>query len=659
MRGKTKAYMADGPEQVEAAKASRIDDVLAGKWRLINLVGHGLVGDVFEAEGDGGNRVAVCVLRDELVADATLCADFVRAGREAATVRHVDTVRVLDEGLTDDQHPFVVTELLEGETFAKLVKRRRGRLYPAEALRLVRDALDVIATAHEDGIVHGDLTPDRLFITDGGTIKVLGFGIAALRQRAADLVGLDSIPGTAGFLAPEQAQGGEVGVQTDLFALGAVLFSLLTGASVHEGSTADQQRESARTRAPRSLAALAPTAPLSLTKLLERALAPTPAKRFPDARAMRMAVDQTLMLPALLNLRSLRDATPFPASTPIPDRVSSEPPLSHRRTLPAPPDSVPRPPSSVPARPGGASDPPVRQPLVRVAERAALRAARRGSADTIPAAQAQALADIAPESAPRPALARDAANVDGLRGLFAQLERALLARLTHGADHDTTASEVTALAERAGALLTSTRTALYWNVTEEGFAAAGASVWEPIGNLEHLPARLFADGVRLLALLPGLERSELDRLVEILAFDPAAEASREDDFATLLWGAELPHVLHHAVGPFADKPARERFEQEKQQTLALVRFDTRFQLEDCWRAARGDTFPAQWRESLILVLGRRRSEDGRTVVGGRAALRVEPAEREATAARLTSEDRVSAARFETVLRAMEAKDAGS
>jgi serine/threonine-protein kinase len=642
--------MMSGRDVVESPGKSRIGSVLGGRWQLVGLLGSGLVSHVYEATDETGGRVVASVLRGELVADSELREGFVTAGREAARVGHADSVWVLGHGLTDDGYPFVVSELLEGETFAKLVQRRRGRLYPAEALRLVRDALDVVAAAHANGIVHGELTPDRLFITDGGTIKVLGFGITALRRRAAELLEVDTVPDAESYRAPEQQRGGTAVAQSDLFALGAVLYTLLTGL--------DGAEPGARGGA-RSLVTFAPTAPPSLLKLVERALAPTPEQRFPDARAMRAAVDQALMLPELLNLRSLQDA---PArATPTPRRdVSREPPLSHRNTLPAPSDSGQGAPFSAPlsppSAPGTGSG---RHATVRVAERAALRAGWRGGlADTMPAIDADVLADVAPASAQRPARAQGELDIDGLRELFAQLERTLLCSIAHGAEHAETARGMRALGEHADELLATTRTALYWNVTETGFAAAGKSVWQPQGELARVPARLFSDGVRLLALLPGLERSELGRLVEILAYDPDTAASREDDLVTLLWQAALPHVMHHAVGPFVDQEARARFEQEKRETVALVRFDTSFQLEDCWREARGDTSPAQWRESLLLVLGRRRNEDGQTFVGGRAALRVDPAEREATAARLASEERVGAARFEAVLRATESSSGG-
>lgn len=642
--------MMNGRDVVESPGGSRLGSVLSGGWRLVGHLGQGLVGHVFEAER-GDERGAACVLRDELMADPELREDFVAAGMDAGRVRHADQVRVLAHGLTDDSHPFIVSELLEGETFAKLVRRRRGKLYPAEALRLVRDALDVVVAAHDSGIVHGELTPDRLFITDGGAVKVLGFGIASLRRRAAGVLGLPNVPGTLAYLAPEQLDGDAQTPAGDLYSLGAVLFTLLTAESTDAGDKAQHDKAHGASW----LARFAPAAPPSLLKLVERALASAPDQRFEDARAMRTAVDHVLMLPALLHLKSLRDAAPRPSTPPPTSGVSREPPLSHRNTVPAPPDSVPRARSNSSRRPvaRGSSSSSQRHGVVHVAERVALRAGWRGGlADTMPVVDPD-WATPAPESAQRPARARDETDVDGLGEFFSQLERALEACARSGIDAPDTAREIAQLGERAEELLAGTHTAVYWNVTEKGFNAGGNSVWQPEGGLARVPAQLFADGVRLLALLPGLEHSELARLVEILTYDAAAATTGEDDLVTLLWQAELPHVMHHAVGPFVDEEARASFEQEKRETLALVRFDTSFQLEDCWQDAHGDTSPVQWRESLLLVLGRRRNEDGQTFVGGRAALRVDPAEREATAARLAAEEHVSAARFERVLRTAE------
>ncbi len=633
-----------GRNVVESASAPKVGDVLGGRWRLLREIGHGLVSTVFEAEGAEGH-VAVSVLDDELVRERELCSAFVAAGKEAARVGHADSVQVLGEGISDDGYPFVVAELLEGETFAKLMQRRRGRLYPAESLRLVRDALDVVAAAHDNGVIHGELTPSRLLITDGGTIKVLGFGVAALRKRAAAQLGLASVPDTTAYLSPEQAQGNAATKVSDLFALGAVLFSLLTGKSVHDGDTDAERLDSARSLSTRSLSSVAPAAPSSLVALLARAVAPAPAKRFPDARAMRAALDQALMLPELVRLRSLFDATPLSTPRAPASSRSSEPPLSYRRTVPAPPDSVPVPTTGIPT-PGAprATTGSGRYGSVQVQEKSARRAGwRQGLADTMPALTP----DTVSEPAQRPAAAPD--SLHGLQELFRQLERALEARLAGSAD---AARETSALLERATALLGDRRTALHWNVTQHGFATASGTVWQPHGELARIPARLFADGVRLLALLPGLELAEVSRLLEILLFDSSTSPSREDDLVTLLWQSELPHVMHHAVVPFANGQAEARFEQNKHETLALVRFDTSFQLEECWQDVRPDVSHSQWRESLLRAIARRVSDDGQTCIGGRSALRVDPAEREATAARLASEDRVSTARFEAVLRSM-------
>jgi serine/threonine-protein kinase len=155
--------------------------------------------------------------------------------------------------------------------------------------------LDVLAAAHAQNIVHRDLKPDNVFVTRAGQLKVLDFGIARLREAAIEsstgtLQG--SLLGTPGFMAPEQALGrwNEVDGRTDIWAVGATLFTVLTSRFAHEADSVQEQLVMAATRQATRVAAASPDTPPWLAEIIDRAMAFDPAVRFPDARAMKDAL---------------------------------------------------------------------------------------------------------------------------------------------------------------------------------------------------------------------------------------------------------------------------------------------------------------------------------------------------------------------------------
>src|SRR5262249_28072444 len=170
-------------------------------------------------------------------------------------VGHPGAVRVLDDDVAEDGAAFLVMELLEGETLYARAKRSGGRLPLREVLALARELCDVLAAAHDKGVVHRDIKPENLFLTTDRVLKVLDFGIArggAARQGGASTGdgGAQGAPvpgatragaalGTPAFMPPEQAvgQSREVDARTDLWSAGATIFSLLSGQLVHDAPT--------------------------------------------------------------------------------------------------------------------------------------------------------------------------------------------------------------------------------------------------------------------------------------------------------------------------------------------------------------------------------------------------------------------------------------
>jgi eukaryotic-like serine/threonine-protein kinase len=269
-----------------------LGQVLCGKWHLDALLGVGGMAWVFAATHRNRCRVAIKLLSPDARADEEVERRFRREGYVANSVGHAAVARVLDDDVHDGI-PFLVLELLEGRTFADLRRDRGGTLDARTVLHLADVVLDVLAAAHERAIVHRDLKPSNVLLTTCGEVKVLDFGIARMRLSDDESTASDErVIGSLAFMAPEQARGDwhPIDGRTDLWALGATLFQLLSGRHVHESSALDDRlRKAAHGRA-RTLREVVPDAPGAVAALVDRALAYEPADRFPDARTMQAAV---------------------------------------------------------------------------------------------------------------------------------------------------------------------------------------------------------------------------------------------------------------------------------------------------------------------------------------------------------------------------------
>jgi len=297
-------HAGDEPGSAEAAAESgnplilraqeRIGSTLRGKWRLDALIGVGGMAAVYAATHRNGNRAAVKLLHPELSLDSQGRSRFLREGRVANAVGHNGAVKVLDDDASDDGLVFLVLELLEGENLDERCVRLGGRLPESEVLWVADQLLDILAAAHSRGIVHRDIKPDNLFLTCSGSVKVLDFGIAHLRElsTASTPTYGGRTMGTPAFMAPEQARGlwDEVDSRSDLFALGATMFMLLSGRNVHEGRTQNEQMLSAMTIPAPPLSSVVPGVAEAVSHVVDGALAFDKADRWPNAQHMRAAV---------------------------------------------------------------------------------------------------------------------------------------------------------------------------------------------------------------------------------------------------------------------------------------------------------------------------------------------------------------------------------
>ena len=273
------------------------------KWRIDALLGRGGMASVYAATHRNGKRVARKFLNPELSAVPEIRTRFLREGYVANKVGHIGAVSVDDDDLTPDGAAFLVMELLEGETIeARRERAPDGRLPVKEVAELMDQVLDTLAAAHEQGVVHRDLKPENIFLTSQGVVKILDFGIARLKEgspsKSATTPG--TLMGTPSYLPPEQARGRweEVDWRSDIWAVGATMFALLTGRCVHNADTVNEVLLCAMTEPAAPVRSIAPDIPVELAALVDRALAREKDARWPSARAMRAALRKFIQNPA-------------------------------------------------------------------------------------------------------------------------------------------------------------------------------------------------------------------------------------------------------------------------------------------------------------------------------------------------------------------------
>lgn len=281
------------PDDTLTVVQARLGKTLCGKYRLDRLLGLGGMGAVYAATHlRNANQVAVKVLHVEFSIDSNVRARFLREGYAANSVEHSGTVRILDDHIAEDGSVFLVMDLLEGETLDARWERSGRKLGVPEVVTVVNDLLDVLTAAHAKGVVHRDIKPENLFVTREGELKVLDFGIARMREgpsmEGATKTG--RVMGTPAFMPPEQALGRDIDGQTDLWAVGATMFTLASGHHVHEAETPEEMLVRAGSQPARSVATVAPHLPPGIVAVIDRALAFDKVRRWAGAQEMRRAL---------------------------------------------------------------------------------------------------------------------------------------------------------------------------------------------------------------------------------------------------------------------------------------------------------------------------------------------------------------------------------
>jgi serine/threonine-protein kinase len=307
-----------GPVSAAMAKATEPSDpsiLLGTPYRLVKRIGEGASGVVWEAEHvELGRRLALKVLAPEHGTSAAALERFRTEARAVAKLSHPNLVGITDFGKSLDGRAYLAMELLVGETLDVTLKR--GPMPWREAVRIASEAGRALVAAHAAGLVHRDIKPQNLFLTKTGQVRLLDFGVATALTSAGDTQGRKplteaqaqkersmrgfAIFGTPEYMAPEQVAGDAVDGRTDVYALGCVLYEMLTGTRAFDGPSSvvvmgKQLRDTPR--APR-VAAGDRSIPPVLDAIVMRAMKKLPAARFASAEALCEALAETTAAPA-------------------------------------------------------------------------------------------------------------------------------------------------------------------------------------------------------------------------------------------------------------------------------------------------------------------------------------------------------------------------
>ena len=376
-------------------------NLLAGRYRLLEKVGEGGAAEVFRALDTRLDRVvAIKLLRPQFVQDAQSRTRFLNEAKAVAGLYHPNIVDVYDVGEAEDGGMFMAMQFVEGENL-KDVLQQRGRLSSAETISIAQQVCYALEAAHSKGLIHRDVKPQNIMLDDKGNIRLTDFGVVkALSAPALTQSGMTF--GTAAYLSPEQATGAPVGPASDLYALGCVMYEMLSGTPPFTGDNPAVVAYKQVWEQPRPLHDLVPEVPPSLEGVVMRLLNKDPERRYPSAAVLAA------------ELEKLKAPSVQPTQAVVVDTLAAAAAAPTRRNLPnmtaaERSNAIPMPATS-PAFAATQVVPPVR---AQVASAGAATAPRAGNAYVPPRPVAQPVQYAAPPPyAPAPAV-----NVNERRGL--------------------------------------------------------------------------------------------------------------------------------------------------------------------------------------------------------------------------------------------------
>lgn len=276
----------------------KIGDILGGKYRLVDMIGAGGMGEVYEAQHVDllSKKVAIKVLKLGDSPKPDFAARFQREGQVAAAVGHRGVIDIYDTGMCDDGAPYQVMELLRGESLnARL--RLHGAVEVPVAAYICCQVLSALAAVHAVGVVHRDLKPENIFLVNTGAalpdVKLLDFGIshlmptADLVEESQSLTSTGTVIGTPRYMSPEQARGRkEIDNRSDVFSLGGILYACVAGRPPFDETNAYALVLQVATEEPPPLEMVAPEVPEAVSNIIHKALEKDPADRYQSATQM-------------------------------------------------------------------------------------------------------------------------------------------------------------------------------------------------------------------------------------------------------------------------------------------------------------------------------------------------------------------------------------
>jgi eukaryotic-like serine/threonine-protein kinase len=556
----------------DAGPNARVGSVIKGKWTVDSLLGVGGMAAVYAATHRNNQRAALKILHTDFAREKTICERFLREAYVSNKVGHPATVQVLDDDVTELDEPFLIMELLEGQTVRDAWKKAGRAMQSTDVLAIAEAVLDCLAACHSIGVIHRDLKPANIFLTEEGVVKVLDFGVAQFRSATAERTATGTALGTPAYMSPEQAMGlvDQLDGRADLFSVGAMMHALITGHRINNGRTEQEALVMAATKPVPSVARIAPNLPIEIIQIVDKSLQWDRRNRFADAREMQAAVTEALYKHGGQLSPRRTGGVAQPAAPPQP------PPPAHTAVMTAPQLSVPAPSAMTPNPPLAQSQQVQAQGLPPDARRSAPQPALPATAavgmyqpGVVPHSQQQHKPQVAPGEVLVP---ENDPRIQATRDLMRHVDRTLPSVRQFGWSHPATERTLRTAFEAFAEGLNKDATVLSFTLRPYSFMVFGHTVWEPGPPFDSIPYNLFAAGMRTLRLDPGLSLDELRDFFTLLLVDPGRDLPPEDDIAAAFWERGMPHVHHESVDAFAEGDAAEReaFYNESDQLEAVA-----------------------------------------------------------------------------------------